>query len=184
MEPNKFVKELFGKKNDVFERCVIKTKHFNPRRLVRLMTAKMTNKKTIQKDSELQTAKTESHNKKYHDRPAQLLRPSPCKNTHNIKPYHLCHEANPGRLSHTGLRQEQGGALKGSSARLSSFEQKVRLQQICRLYHRSHGPKRTIYKSPFGNNRFLRRLYLLWLNIALIPTQIRCRRRRIYQNLS
>jgi len=38
MEPNKFVKELFGKKNDVFERCVIKTKHFNPRRLVRLMT--------------------------------------------------------------------------------------------------------------------------------------------------
>lgn len=40
MEPNKFVKELFGKENDVFDRRVIKTRHFNPRRLVRLMTEK------------------------------------------------------------------------------------------------------------------------------------------------
>jgi len=38
MEPNKFIKELFGKENDVFERRVIKTRHFNPYRLVRLMT--------------------------------------------------------------------------------------------------------------------------------------------------
>lgn len=38
MEPDKFIKELFSSENDVFERCVIKTRHFNPYRLVRLMT--------------------------------------------------------------------------------------------------------------------------------------------------
>lgn len=36
-EADKFIKELFGEENDAFERRVIKTKHFNPRRLVRLM---------------------------------------------------------------------------------------------------------------------------------------------------
>jgi len=50
MEPNKFVKELFGKENDVFERRVIKTKHFNPRRLVRLMAER--SPKNIKKTKE------------------------------------------------------------------------------------------------------------------------------------
>jgi len=49
-ETDKFIKELFGKENDAFERRVIKTKHFNPRRLVRLMVER--SPKNIKKTKE------------------------------------------------------------------------------------------------------------------------------------
>lgn len=126
----------------------------------------------------------EFQNKKYRNKTDRLLQPSLCKNTHDAQLCHLNSEADHAPLSHTGSRQEQGEALTGCSAKYSSFEQKVKLQQIARLYHCSHGSSRTTHTSLFWRNRFLGRLYFLWLEIALVPARICYMHLRICKNLS